>query len=269
MSVADYAEKSRGMTGEPLLGPTILERLDLAVAGRIAGLAGDTELLATAQRYQDRLYRKDSRDARFIAALLRLRGLLVLDDDAADVLLQQNSRLNSTSQEHAMIRGLGDALNMLRDRTGRGVPINGWFLAEVFRVVTRNIPRFRSNTLRRDQPWDAILYVHYPIPEELNYLLDTFDPAHSYRDFAKLFTAMHPVRQAFRILWRLARIAPFPDFNLLMGWLAMCGHLLANGYPVLLPEPQDQGLLHRLVGGPPPQKVVQFEARLLDSIDSM
>lgn len=257
------------MSGEPTVGPTILERLDLAVASRLAGLGEDTELLDTAQRYQDRLYRADVRDARLIASLLRLRGLMVLDDDAADVLHHQSSRLNPTCQEYQMILGLRDALALLRDRTGRGVPITGWFLVEMFRVMTRQIPRFRNNALRKDQPWDAILYVQYPSPQELNYLLDTFDPNHRFRDFPKLFDRLHPVRQSFRVLWRLARIAPFPDFNLLMAWLAMCGLLLARGYPLLVPEPQDQGLLHRLVGGPPPQKVVQFEARLLESVGAL
>jgi len=256
------------MTGEPDLGQTLLDRLDLAMAVRLAGSGDEQELLAVAQRFQDCLYNTD-RDARWIAALLRLRGMLVLNDDAADVLSAGQSRFRPGSQEHAMVTGLHDVLQMVRDRASRGVLPDGWFLVEAFKAMTRGIARFRNNAVRADAPWDAILYLRYPLVDELNYLLDTFDAEHRFRDFPRVFDRLHPVRQSFRVLWRFARIAPFPDFNAVMAWVAMCAFLLAKGYPLLLPEPQDQALLQHVIAGPPPHKLVQFESRLLATVETL
>jgi hypothetical protein len=253
------------MTGQPQLGLTILERLDLSVAMRFASRADDRELLALAQRYQDRLYRPVGSDAHWVAALLRLRGFMVLDEDVAAILSGHPGRLPSVSQEHALVIGLARALETMRARAARGMLPDGWFLVALFQSITRNVARFHSNALRVDAPWDAILYLGYPDHDELNQLIDVFDWKHRYGDNARTFDSLHPVRQSFRILWRLARIAPFPDLNLVLAWLAMCSYLLAKGYPLVAPEPQDQGLLHCLVAGPPPKKILQFESRLLDA----
>ena len=74
---------------------------------------------------------------------------------------------------------------------------------------------------------------------------------------------MHPVRQSFRVLWRFARLAPFPDFNLVMAFVAMNAHLLAQGYPMVRPLAGDRELLVHLVSGPPPLRHGTFESRLL------
>jgi hypothetical protein len=130
------------------------------------------------------------------------------------------------------------------------------------------VRRFRNNALRSDPPWDGVLYVPHPAPGELPALLDTFDAGHSYRDHPAVFASLHPVRQSFRVLWRFARLAPFPDLNLPMAWLAMCGHLLGKGYPLLVPEPSDRELVLRLVSGPPPLRMTRWEARLLATVSA-
>lgn len=267
MCTLDCAENHAGMPSEPQLDTSILERIDLALAQRIVGMGSEPELLAGAQRFQDRIYRADGRDARWIGALLRLRGLLILDEDVADVLTGHAARFPAGTQEACMIRGLHDLLREMRERGSLGRPPDGRFLTSAFAMMTNGIARFRNNSLRRDAPWDAILYVSYPLPLELEQLLATFDAAHRYRDVPHIFDRLHPVRQSCRILWRLARIAPFPDMNLVMAWVAMCSYLLAKGYPLLRPESQDQGLLTRLIGGPPPLRVTQFEGRLLDAVE--
>ena len=165
-----------------------------------------------------------------------------------------------------MIRGLESALRMVRGRAADGSPPDGWFGVEIWKQLTAELPRFRNNELRRGPPWDAVLYVNYPSPDQLPYLLDTFDLAHHFRDQPQLFGAHHPVRQGFRIMWRFARIAPFPDFNLLIGWMLMVGWLQTKGYPLLVPEAPDQVMLARLLGGPPPKRIVQFEKRLLSAV---
>jgi len=76
------------------------------------------------------------------------------------------------------------------------------------------------------------------------------------------------VRQAVRVLWRFARIAPFPDFNTVMGFMLMDAYLLAKGYPMVAPSAEDRGLLNQLLAGPPPRRVVQFESRLLKLVHS-
>ena len=66
------------------------------------------------------------------------------------------------------------------------------------------------------------------------------------------------------MLWRLARIAPFPDFNVLMAFLAMNTFLVAKGYPALTPMPGDREVLNKLLSGPPPTRMPMFEARLAE-----
>ena len=106
----------------------------------------------------------------------------------------------------------------------------------------------------------------YPAPEHLAPILDTFDVNRCFRDVPLVFQRLHPVRQGFRLLWRFARVAPFPDFNLVIAWLGMCAWLQSKGFPLLMPEREDQQFLARLVGGPPPLKVLQFEGRLLGAL---
>lgn len=254
------------MHGDAQPGPSMLERVDLALASHLVTGVGEPEPLAVAQRVLDGVRRPGASDGAFLASTLRLRGFLVTDEDAAAVLEGKQGRLSPITQEHRMLRGLRECLRRMRQRAADGLPPDGWFLVELFRTMTAELPRFRNNDLRRGPPWDAVLYVNYPQPDELRYLLDTFDLPHHFRDHPGVFLPQHPVRQGFRMLWRFARIAPFPDFNLVMAWLLMNSWLQWKGYPLLATEPGDQGLLTRLVGGPPPTKLVQFEARLLAAV---
>lgn len=255
------------MTVPPPQAPTLLERLDLALATRLVGRSqGGDDLLATAQRMQDENYRSSVSDAAFVAGLLQLRGLRVTTDDAMALLHGGHSRFSPLNQEYQMVHGFDGALRLLRERAQLGRLLDGQLLFDLYQRVTRGIARFRNVTLRADQPWDALLHVSYPPPGELPALLATFDFEHRYRDLRPWFDRCHPVRQSFRILWRLARIAPFPDFNLPMAWLGMCSWLLVKGYPLLFPEAADQALLRHMLVGPPPQRVAVFEARLLASV---
>lgn len=204
--------------------------------------------------------------ARWIASMLALRGLAVSEADAAAILAGDAGRYRRDDQEYRLTLGLRRVLDRIVEHGGHGRLLDGWFTVELFRMFAGEVPRFRNNTLRRDLPWDTILYVTYPSPEQVRGLLDTFDEAHAFRDFPALFRSLHPVRQAFRILWRLARIAPFPDFNLVMGFVAMNAFLHAKGYPMLAPRREDRVMLNRLVSGPPPQRIVRFEARLLEAV---
>ena len=247
---------------------SILDRVDLSLAQRIAGSAGGNEdqWIKAAHGHHDRLYRPSSQDPMFMAALLRLRGFAVQDKDAVEVLQGTSRRLAPACQESQLLFGLVDVLQMIRDRASQGRAPDGWFQVELFKVMTRGLPRFRNNALRVDQPWDGVLYVNHPRPGELTAVLDRFNYANRYRDLPAIFDRLHPLRQAFRILWRFARIAPFPDLNVPMAWLAMCGWLLSRGYPMLSPEGADRELIARFVSGPPPTRVVRWESRLLEAI---
>ncbi|MBM4060583.1 MAG: hypothetical protein FJ265_05740, partial [Planctomycetes bacterium] len=255
------------MIGDPQPGPSVLERLDLAIASRLATGIGQAEPLAEAQRVLDQVRRPGPGDALFVASVLRLRGFVVTDDDAEAALGGLGGRLSPVSQEHRMLRGLRECLHRVRQRAVEGRAPDGWFLVDLFRTMTAELPRFRNNEVRRGPPWDAVLYVDHPPPEELHFLLDTFDAAHHFRDHPAALAPLHPVRQGFRLLWRFARIAPFPDFNLVMAWLLLNAWLQWRGYPLLPAEPGDQAMLARLIGGPPPHRIVQFEARLLSSVE--
>lgn len=247
----------------PTPAPSLTERLDLALAARVAAHEVDRDPWSGADRFLTWLRRPACGDAAWIGAVLRLRGFLIFDDDVAHTLAGRSVRLPVASQESAMALGMAEVLRMLRERSGAGQPPDGCFLMEAFQVLTRGLARFRASVLRTGEPWDAVVHVGYPRPTELPHIMATFDAAHRYRDLPILFDRLHPVRQAFRVLWRLCRIAPFADLNLVLGWVAMNAWLLARGYPLLTPEAKDRELIQRMVAGPPPVRVVQWESRLL------
>lgn len=255
------------MHSDPPSGPTLLERVDLALASRLVSGVGDPEPIAVAQRVLDQVRQPAPGDAVFAAGALRLRGFVVTDDDAVAAVAGTAGALSPLSQEYRLLRGIRDCIEQIRGRASAGLPPDGWFATELFRAMTKELPRFRNNELRRGAPWDAVLHVTYPQPEELRFLLTTFDLGHHFRDQPALWQPLHPVRQGFRILWRFARIAPFPDFNLVMAWLLCNAWLQWHGYPLLPTDAGDQQLLQRLLSGPPPVRVTAFEARLLDLVD--
>ena len=264
-----HAEKTRRVTRrETKQALSILDRVDLALASRLVGRAADQDLIATAQRAMDGVRRPAPTDAVFVTDLLRLRGFVIDDEDAAAVLAGKSSRLSALTQEHRLLCGLQRALRLVRQRAVGGQPPDGWFLVELFRAMTSELPRFRNNDVRRGPPWDALLYVNYPPSEQLRFLLDSFDAKRCYRDAPIVFNGLHPVRQGFRLLWRFARIAPFPDFNTVIAWLGMNSWLQAKGFPLLAPQEGDQEFLARLLSGPPPSKVTRLESRLLTSFET-
>jgi hypothetical protein len=253
---------------EAAMPGSLIDRLDIALVQRIAGFDGDIEqeMLQSAHLYHDKLFRPSSVDPLFMAALLRLRGFTVQDSDAIEVLEGSSRRLMPASQESQLLFGLVDVLEMMRERASQGRAPDGWFLVELFKTMTRGLPRFRNNALRIDQPWDGMLYVQHPRPAELTAALDRFDYGNRYFDAPSAFDRLHPLRQGFRILWRFARIAPFPDLNVPMAWLAMCSWLLARGYPMLMPESADREAMPRFVASPAPTRMAPWEARMLDCI---
>lgn len=242
---------------------SVLERIDLALATRMVRGVHDDEPLAAAQRVLDGVRRPTSDDVPFAGALLRLRGFVIHDDDVADVFAGRQGRLAAVTQEHRLLCGIKECLRLIRQRATAGRTPDGWFLVELFRALTAELPRFRNNDLRRGPPWDAVLYLDYPPADQLRFLLDTFDEEHCYRDVPAMFQSLHPVRQGLRILWRFARIAPFPDFNTLVAWLGMNAWLQARGLPMLAPANGDQQLMVRLISGPPPTRSPALETRVL------
>ena len=242
---------------------TLLERLDLALASRLARRAAHVDFGRLEDLHEVALGPRPSDEPVYIAGLLGLRGFTIHAGDVERVLSGLPSRYHGGHQEHALILGAERALRMLNERSLRGVWPDGWTLVAAFQELTRDVPRFRNNTLRRDPPWDALLHVSYADVTQVRAALDTFDLEHSFRDFPALYDALHPARRAFRVLWRFARIAPFADFNLVMAWLAMHAFLQAAGYPVPVPGPDDRALLVRLVCSAPPQRVPELERRIL------
>lgn len=244
---------------------TLLQRLDLALAER-ASQRTDS------QTWPDDctppwLHADPEADATCIAALLRLRDIEVEAADVGAVLMGRNGRFEPGGQELCLMRGLVPVLAEIRERAAVGKEPDGHFLWKSFRTMTDGVRRFRNNTVRVDLPWDGVARVPYPPPEAVPKLLEDFGPAGCYGEAQRTFESLHPVRQAFRVLWRFARIAPFPDFNLVVGFLAMDAHLLAKGYPMVVPEPGDRDLVVRLVAAKPPARVVRFEARLAELAD--
>lgn len=269
MREGHHAEKLLGVTNQQQKhNLSMLDRVDLALASRLVGQGVDDDLIAAAQRALDGIRRPAPTDAEFLVSLLRLRGFVIDDEDAANVLAGRESKMSPLTQEYRLLHGLRDCLRMVRQRAASSIPPDGWFLVELFRTMSKELPRFRNNDLRRSPPWDALLYINYPAPEQLRFLIDSFDQKRCYRDVPIIFHGLHPVRQGFRLMWRFARLAPFPDFNTVIAWLGMNAWLLAKGYPLLRAEQQDQQFLSKLLSGPPPTKIVQLEARLLAAFET-
>lgn len=242
-----------------------LQRLDLALAMRVAEAPPQvcdlTEGLGlpagpAAPRCQ------------WVAGLLGLRGLQVHTDDVQAVIDCDEGRFGPEHHEYALIAGLLRVFDRLAS-PGVGVrrAPDGWILMELFKEFVGSVARFRDHYVRQDSPWDAILYVEYPDSSQLNAYLDGFNVDSSYMDNRMRFEKLHPVRQAFRVMWHFARIAPFPDFNITMAWVAMDMYLLHAGYPMVIPEPGDRTLLHGMMTGPVPLRIQTFERRLLGMLE--
>lgn len=244
----------------------MLQQLDVFLASRL--LSGVSDVPAVhALTDGDGLPGTLSVDpGEWVSSVLSLRGLLVHPEDVEAVRTGKHSRYSESQHEHAIIKGLCAVFRMMHKRAALGRAPDGWHLADQFKLFTKGVVRFRRNSLRRDLPWDAILYVKYPAAERVKSLLDGFNPDVCYGDHPLRFNTVHPVRQAFRLMWGLARIAPFPDFNLVMAFVAMSEYLLYKGYPLFCPEPEDRAILHRMVSGPVPSRIMRFESRLLGRV---
>ncbi len=245
---------------------TVLQRLDLTLAERLAQQEVEKALAADLSAAENLPITPEVDRREWIASMLGLRGLHIRPADVQVVLAGEESRFDPDHHEHALIIGLHRVLQRLQDVTAAGRPPDGWFMAELFKLLSKDVARFRNNRLRRDMPWDAVVYVNYPKPEEVSNLLDAFNLENCYLDHPVRFRSLHPVRQACRILWRFARIAPFPDFNMTMAFIAMNCYLRYRGYPMLYAQRSDREKLHRLVTGPVPMRILSFETRMLSMV---
>lgn len=254
---------SRGFQDQFAGGPAgLLDRLDLDLAqeavSTLQGLDADSVVrrLPTWRALDAR--RRDS----WIAGVLGVRGIHITNE-LVRAILDDRDVDSCTRQERVMVRGLGRALDRMMSRGRAGIPPDGWFVVALFRTVTQGLPRFTNNQMRRDLPWDALRGVSYPNHRDVGGMLDRFTPSNRFSDASKNWTRMHPVRQASRVLWRFARISPFPDFNRMFAFVLFDAYLLAHGYPLLTPEKADKQLLENLASrDTPPARIVQLESRL-------
>lgn len=246
---------------------TYLERLDLALAGRIVPRAEQLDASSPLEDWANLMVDPTPRlrpHAGLVSGHLELRGLDLRIADVYAVLHGRSESIRKDQQEYTFIHGMARCLALVQERGRTGNPPDGEFAVTLFRTFAGDLARFRNNWLRRDMPWDGLIYVPYPDAADVPMLLGDFNALQAYRDQPLRFASLHPVRQAFRVLWRLARIAPFPDFNVLMAFLAMNTFLVAKGYPALTPMPGDREVLNKLLSGPPPTRMPMFEARLAE-----
>jgi hypothetical protein len=248
---------------------TYLERLDLALASRIVPRAEQFDLQAAPETWAHLLIDVSNRPrpaAGLVCGHLELRGIDLRLSEVQSVLHGRHGRYHPEHQEYAFIQGMARCLSLMNERARAQRTPDGEFAVELFRAFAGDLARFKNNWLRRDMPWDGLLHVPYPDAGDVPSLLGQFDETACYRDVPARFLALHPVRQSFRVLWRAARVAPFPDFNLLMAFLLMNAYLMAKGYPAITPMPGDRELLTRALAGPPPSRLSVFEARLAETV---
>ena len=203
-----------------------------------------------------------------MTGLLDLRGMGISRDDVDAVFEGRSCRFQPQHQEYQLVVGARAVLTSIEARGAEGETPDGWALVAAFRTLTRNVRRFHNNVLRKDQPWDAVRGVGYPPASQLGELLDGFHVSSAFGDDPQTFRSLHPVRQALRIGWQLARIAPFPDFNLPMAAIATSAALLAKGYPLLVVGADDREQLAALIASRRPTRVGWAEARLLETVDA-
>ncbi|MEM7205245.1 MAG: hypothetical protein AAF628_33630 [Planctomycetota bacterium] len=241
---------------------SLLERLDLALAARVVA---DASLLGAPLSWQAPWREADvAEDGLWVSRVLALRGLLIDPRDATSILRGGKGRYSAAHQELHLVRGLGRILEGMRERAA---PPDGWTAMDDFRRLTEGVPRFANNVIRRDVPWDGVHGVTYPPADGITDLLDHFRVAENF-GLGAGFANGHPVRQAVQVFWRFARIAPFPDLNVVMAFVMLNGFLLGRGYPRITPLAEDRALLVRAVLGRRPQRLVQFETRLVAQFEN-
>ncbi len=248
----------------------LTERLDVALAGTLSTtLEGPTDGLGLAERQIQVLAFTVAERNRWISGILGLRGYLVTVSDVEAILAGREGRYGAKNQEFLFVKSLDGILDELIKRGAAGIEPNGGYLVELFRRLTAGVPKYQNNHIRRDLPWDASANVNYPLAADLPDLLESFGVENRYRDIAAIFDNLHPVRQSFRVLWRFSRISPFPDLNLPMAFIAMNAFQVARGYPMTVPQSSDRSMLTRLVTGPPPKRIVQFELRMVERLEEL
>lgn len=241
----------------PLPPMTPLEELDVLLA-LMASQGGNAHEVAFDWMGRQRL-------AAVTGAVRFVRIAATLEDVAA-VLLGRPGRFAPSANEYWFIRGIDGALGLLEGRSVRGIGPDRVHLMELWRELTGRLPNAPQAAWRDREPVDAIPGVEYPAPELLEFLLERFHQEGGYLDEPAWFQGLHPVRQAWRIFVRCARLAPFPQHNLLMAWLAACAWLRARSYPLLVLDPSDQRLVLRHVLADPREGPVEWEERLLAQV---
>jgi hypothetical protein len=256
-----FAEDEDGMSSAntPL---NLLQRVDLELAHRLPDAPPELDDLARG-RGLPQVPMVGQAD--WVAGVLGLRGLQIRPEEVEAIVAGGKTHFETEPHECVLVTGMSRVYDRIVG--GTSAP-DGWTLVEMFKDLTKGVARFRNNSVRRDLPWDAILFVDYPASEKVSACLDAFHRENCFTDLVACFERMHPVRQAFRVLWLFARIAPFPDFNLSMAWVAMNLYLVDSGYPMLVPQEQDRERLYRVIGGPVPIRIVAFESRLLETLQT-
>lgn len=244
---------------------TVLERLDLALAETLTRGADEDPKVGEAPPQV--LWKPEGAfGMRWVGGLLGSRGFRIRRHDLEQILDGNPGRFRPEHQEWKLVHGLQRVLLRVCGEAQEGRAPDGWAAADLFADLTAGLARFRNNALRRDLPWDSIPAVPYPSPDRLSNLLDTLHEDRNYGDRAEDFGDLHPVRRAVRIFWRFSRIAPFPDFNLVVATVVASGYLLRHGYPPFLIDAADRSRLEGLTRGAVPERCLFLESRLLETV---
>jgi hypothetical protein len=209
----------------------------------------------------------DRQREQLLAGALEFSGLAASVFDVRAGLAGRPGRLQAGA-ELGLLRGLDRALQLAMARSAGGCRPDGQLVRDCWSALVRQLPGQWPTGTRRHEPRDGATWLSYPPPAALPDLLAKFDEARAYLDFPVVFLQLHPIRQSFRILHRLCRMAPFADHNGLIGWLAACAFLHSHGYPSLPLTTGDREALQRMQQGGPPRAVPEWEQRLLEVVRS-
>ncbi len=236
------------------------QRLDLLLAERI--LEGGT-------RGAELFKMRERRDELWMVGLLGLRGIHVTLEDVQACLEQRPGRFLLQQPEARLILGLRIAIDEIDEAVELGSSLDGERLRDIHIALTENLEGQDPGTFRTGSPWDTVPGLVHPGPALVPVLMKRFSRHFDLVLGDEPFEELHPVDQAARIFGRLALIAPFRDFNLIVASLAASQYLLANGYPPFLPKATDREEVELDLGGSDMELARRFASIVFRSLVTM
>ena len=194
---------------------------------------------------------REARDFAWMVGALGGLCIHVTHVDIADCLRRRAGRFRPGQHEFFLIHGLRTVIDYIDELAEAGTRLSPTTCRGIYERVTQGIEGHGSTTLRQGAVRDVIPGMSRAAWKSLPDLFSGLCLERGFLHDPMEFQQLHPVEQAARIFQRVSKLAPFPDFNLLVASLCSSLHLLGYGYPPFLPRACDRkAILHALRSSP-------------------